>query len=90
MRDVAEVRHQGAITTAIAREALDLLEVDSEGLESTDRELLRAIAFKFEGGPVGLSTLAVTLGGARHDRGSPTSRTCSSSASFSARRAAGC
>jgi Holliday junction DNA helicase RuvB len=62
VRDVAEVRHQGAITTAIAREALDLLEVDGEGLESTDRELLRAIAFKFDGGPVGLSTLAVTLG----------------------------
>ena len=62
VRDVAEVRHQGAITTAVAREALELLEVDGEGLERTDRELLRAIAFKFGGGPVGLSTLAVTLG----------------------------
>jgi holliday junction DNA helicase RuvB len=62
VRDVAEVRHQGAITTAIAREALELMEIDAEGLESTDRELLHAIAFKFDGGPVGLSTLAVTLG----------------------------
>ena len=62
VRDVAEVRHQGAITSAIAREALELMEVDGEGLEGTDRELLRAIAFKFDGGPVGLSTLAVTLG----------------------------
>jgi holliday junction DNA helicase RuvB len=62
VRDVAEVRHQGAITAEIAREALDLMEVDGEGLEGTDRELLRAIAFKFDGGPVGLSTLAVTLG----------------------------
>jgi Holliday junction DNA helicase RuvB len=62
VRDVAEVRHQGAITSAIAGEALDLMEVDGEGLEGTDRELLKAIAFKFEGGPVGLSTLAVTLG----------------------------
>jgi Holliday junction DNA helicase RuvB len=62
VRDVAEVRHQGAITTAIAREALELMEIDGEGLEGTDRELLRAIAFKFDGGPVGLSTLAVTLG----------------------------
>jgi Holliday junction DNA helicase RuvB len=62
VRDVAEVRHQGEITTAIAREALDLMEIDAEGLESTDRELLCAVAFKFDGGPVGLSTLAVTLG----------------------------
>ena len=62
VRDVAEVRHDGAVTTEIAREALELLEVDAEGLERTDRELLRAIADKFDGGPVGLSTLAVTLG----------------------------
>jgi Holliday junction DNA helicase RuvB len=62
VRDVAEVRHQGAITTGIAREALDLLEVDERGLERIDRALLRAIVEKFEGGPVGLSTLAVSLG----------------------------
>ena len=62
VRDVAQVRHEGAITTAVAEEALALLEVDQAGLERTDRELLRAIAGKFEGGPVGLSTLAVSLG----------------------------
>ncbi len=62
VRDVAEVRHDGSITSEIAREALELLEVDDEGLERTDRELLGAIAHKFDGGPVGLSTLAVTLG----------------------------
>ena len=62
VRDVAEVRHEGAITTAIAQEALALLEVDEQGLERTDRELLQAVAHKFDGGPVGLSTLAVTLG----------------------------
>jgi holliday junction DNA helicase RuvB len=62
VRDVAEVRHEGAITNAIAREALELMEVDEEGLERTDRDLLHAIAHKFDGGPVGLSTLAVTLG----------------------------
>jgi Holliday junction DNA helicase RuvB len=62
VRDVAEVRHQGAITTAIAREALELLEVDGRGLERTDRALLRTVVDKFEGGPVGLSTLAVALG----------------------------
>jgi Holliday junction DNA helicase RuvB len=62
VRDVAQVRHAGAITTEVAREALELHEVDLEGLERTDRELLRAIAHKFDGGPVGLSTLAVALG----------------------------
>jgi len=62
IRDVAEVRHAGAVTLDIAREALELLEVDEVGLERTDRELLSAVAHKFGGGPVGLSTLAVTLG----------------------------
>jgi Holliday junction DNA helicase RuvB len=62
VRDVAEVRHEGSITTAIAREALTLLEVDEAGLERADRELLRTIVGKFDGGPVGLSTLAASLG----------------------------
>ena len=62
VRDVAEVRHAGAITTAVAQEALELLEVDEQGLERIDRELLEAVALKFGGGPVGLSTLAVALG----------------------------
>jgi Holliday junction DNA helicase RuvB len=62
VRDVAEVRHEGAITMAIAREALELHEVDELGLERTDRELLRAVVDRFGGGPVGLSTLAVALG----------------------------
>jgi Holliday junction DNA helicase RuvB len=62
VRDVAEVRHEGEVTTAVAREALELLEVDEQGLERTDRELLAAVAEKFGGGPVGLSTLAVALG----------------------------
>ncbi len=62
VRDVAQVRHDGVVTLAVAREALELLEVDESGLERTDRELLAAIAHKFGGGPVGLSTLAVSLG----------------------------
>jgi Holliday junction DNA helicase RuvB len=62
VRDVAEVRHAGEITTAVAQEALELHEVDELGLERTDRELLETIAVKFGGGPVGLSTLAVALG----------------------------
>jgi len=62
VRDVAEVRHEGAVTTAVADEALGLLEVDEVGLERFDRELLRCVVEKFGGGPVGLSTLAVALG----------------------------
>jgi Holliday junction DNA helicase RuvB len=62
VRDVAEVRHRGAVTAEVAREALELHEVDKLGLERMDRELLDAITSKFGGGPVGLSTLAVTLG----------------------------
>jgi holliday junction DNA helicase RuvB len=62
IRDVAEVRHSGGVTIEIAREALELLEVDEAGLERVDRELLSAIVHKFGGGPVGLSTLAVSLG----------------------------
>jgi Holliday junction DNA helicase RuvB len=56
------VRHDGAITTAVAREALELLEVDERGLERIDRQLLATVLRKFDGGPVGLSTLAVALG----------------------------
>jgi Holliday junction DNA helicase RuvB len=62
VRDVAQVRHQGSITTEIAQEALHLLEIDEQGLDREARELLRSIAIKFEGGPVGLSTLAASLG----------------------------
>src|SRR5207247_915839 len=62
VRDVAEVRHEGTITTEVAAEALELLEIDAQGLERIDRELLFTVAHKFAGGPVGLSTLAVALG----------------------------
>ncbi len=62
VRDVAQVRHEGSISTAIAREALELLEVDEAGLERIDRALLRTIVDKFDGGPVGLTTLAASLG----------------------------
>jgi holliday junction DNA helicase RuvB len=62
VRDVAQVRYDGVITDAVATEALELLEVDGTGLERIDRELLQTILVKFDGGPVGLSTLAVSLG----------------------------
>jgi Holliday junction DNA helicase RuvB len=62
VRDFAEVRGAGAIDARVAGEALDLLEVDTLGLDRLDREILRAICQKFGGGPVGLSTLAVAVG----------------------------
>ena len=62
VRDYAEVRHSGVVSEDVAAEALDLLEVDHEGLDRLDREILRAICERFGGGPVGLSTLAVAVG----------------------------
>ena len=62
VRDYAEVRGDGTVTAAVAGLALDLLEVDAEGLDRLDRELLRAVCELFGGGPVGLSTLAVAVG----------------------------
>jgi Holliday junction DNA helicase RuvB len=62
VRDFAEVRGAGHIDATVAAEALELLEVDSLGLDRLDREILRAICAKFRGGPVGLSTLAVAIG----------------------------
>jgi Holliday junction DNA helicase RuvB len=62
VRDFAEVRSSGSISADVAADALELLEVDAEGLERLDREILRSIVEKFEGGPVGLSTLAISVG----------------------------
>ncbi|MGB9782998.1 MAG: Holliday junction branch migration DNA helicase RuvB [Moorellaceae bacterium] len=61
VRDYAQVRAAGTITLEVAREALKLLEVDEQGLDSLDRRLLRTIIEKFGGGPVGLETLAASL-----------------------------
>ena len=62
VRDFAQVQYDGDITQKIAAKALDLLEVDTLGLDITDRNLLKTIIEKFGGGPVGLSTLAAALG----------------------------
>jgi Holliday junction DNA helicase RuvB len=62
VRDYAEVRGAGVVTAEVAGQALDLLEVDHVGLDRLDREILRTICEKFSGGPVGLSTLAVSVG----------------------------
>jgi len=62
VRDFAEVRAGGTITKEIASAALNLYEVDAEGLDRLDRAVLEALLVKFGGGPVGLSTLAVAVG----------------------------
>lgn len=61
VRDFAEVRAQGCITGAVAREALDKLGVDPHGLDEVDRNLMLTIMQKFSGGPVGLNTIAAAL-----------------------------
>lgn len=62
VRDFAQVKYDGIITKEIARAALDLLEVDKQGLDNTDRLILRTMIEKFAGGPVGLDTLAASVG----------------------------
>jgi Holliday junction DNA helicase RuvB len=62
VRDVAQVRGMRVIDADLAREALDLLEVDALGLEELDRRILRTLALAFEGRPVGLGTLADSIG----------------------------
>ncbi|HWH14519.1 MAG TPA: Holliday junction branch migration DNA helicase RuvB [Miltoncostaeaceae bacterium] len=62
VRDVAQVRGQAVIDRDVAMDALDLLEVDAAGLEEIDRRILRCLAATFEGRPVGLGTLADSIG----------------------------
>ncbi len=62
VRDYAQVQYDGQITSKIANEALDLLDVDKEGLDQTDRLVLTTIIENFQGGPVGLDTLAAAIG----------------------------
>ncbi len=62
VRDYAEVRFEGVITTEAVDEALSMLDVDEKGLDQTDRKLLSTIIYDFTGGPVGLDTLAAAVG----------------------------
>lgn len=62
VRDFAQVKYDGKITLEVANYALDLLEVDKLGLDNTDREILTTMIQKFSGGPVGLDTLAASIG----------------------------
>ena len=61
VRDFAQVRADGAITAAVARDALALLEVDALGFDEVDRRLLLTIITKFGGGPVGVNALAAAI-----------------------------
>lgn len=62
VRDYAQVKGDGSISQEIALHALDMLEVDAHGLDMLDRQLLRAIMEKFDGGPVGVDSLAAAVG----------------------------
>jgi len=62
VRDFAQVKYDGVITAEVASAALDILDVDKLGLDPTDRKLLLTMIHKFRGGPVGLDTLAATIG----------------------------
>ena len=62
VRDYAQVRAGGVITAAVAAEALNLLEVDPQGLDQLDRRLLETLVHKFDGGPVGIDSLSVAIG----------------------------
>ncbi|HEU5135099.1 MAG TPA: Holliday junction branch migration DNA helicase RuvB [Steroidobacteraceae bacterium] len=62
VRDFAEVKAEGRIDEAVARAALDLLEVDPQGFDALDRKLLSTIIEKFDGGPVGIESLSAAVG----------------------------
>ncbi len=62
IRDYAQIKYDGAITQKVAKEALDIMDVDALGLDAIDRLLLTTIADKFDNGPVGLDTLAAAIG----------------------------
>lgn len=62
VRDFAEVKYNGIITEEVAKEALDLMDVDKLGLDHVDRHILITMIDKFQGGPVGLDTLAAAIG----------------------------
>ena len=62
VRDYAEVKADGKVTEQVANDALDMLEVDPNGFDTMDRRLLLAVIEKFDGGPVGIESLAAAVG----------------------------
>ncbi len=66
VRDVAQVRGKDAVDLEVAMETLDMLEIDPLGLDAADKKILKAIIYKFNGGPVGLDTLSASTGEERN------------------------
>ncbi|MBQ0742896.1 MAG: Holliday junction branch migration DNA helicase RuvB, partial [Pseudomonas sp.] len=66
VRDFAEVRSSGSITREVADQALNLLDIDEKGFDHMDRRLLLAMIDKFDGGPVGIDSLAAAISEERH------------------------
>ena len=62
VRDYAQVKSDGSITKTIADKALEMLDIDRDGLDEMDKRLLEALVVRFQGGPVGISSLAVSVG----------------------------
>ena len=62
MRDFAEVRKSGKVDTEVADEALNMLKVDANGFDTMDRRILMALIQKFDGGPVGIDSIAAAIG----------------------------
>ena len=62
VRDYAQVRADGCITARVAEAALSMLDIDADGLDEMDKRILETLIYKFNGGPVGLSSLSVALG----------------------------
>jgi Holliday junction DNA helicase RuvB len=62
VRDFAQVKGDGTVSQAVAKDAMDLLEVDPHGFDTMDRKLLLTVIEKFDGGPVGIESLAAAIG----------------------------
>ena len=62
VRDFAQVRADGTITEKVADDALKMIDIDDDGLDEMDKRILESMIYKFDGGPVGLSSLAVAVG----------------------------
>ena len=62
VRDFAEVKYSGTITRGVACEALEMMEIDAMGLDMTDRRMISCMITNFRGGPVGLETIAASIG----------------------------
>ncbi|MBV8415474.1 MAG: Holliday junction branch migration DNA helicase RuvB, partial [Verrucomicrobia bacterium] len=62
VRDYAQVKSSGYITKLVADKALEMLDIDRDGLDEMDKRILEALVVRFQGGPVGITSLAVSVG----------------------------